>query len=69
MLFRSAAIGVKSTKPLAFVLGSADSMDETKWRAVSSCQQRLTDARPAVYPSVDRAAAAVARFTARGAGE
>ncbi len=64
---RFAAIGVKSTKPMAFVLGPADSMDETKWRAVSGGQQRLTDARLAVYPSVDRAAAAVARFAARGA--
>ena len=64
---RFAAIGVKSTKPLAFVLGPADSMDETKWRAVSGGQQRLTDARLAVYPSVDRAAAAMARFVARGA--
>lgn len=64
---RFAAIGVKSTKPMAFVLGPADSMDETKWRAVSGGQQRLTDARLAVYPSVDRAAAAVARFVARRA--
>ena len=62
---RFAAIGVKSTKPMAFVLGPADSMDETKWRAVSGGQQRLTDARLAVYPSVDRAASAVARFLAR----
>jgi acyl-CoA synthetase (NDP forming) len=65
---RFAAIGVKSTKPMAFVLGPADSMDETKWRAVSGGQQRLTDARLAVYPSVDRAAAAVARFLARRTG-
>ena len=64
---RFAAIGVKSTKPMAFVLGPADSMDETKWRAVSGGQQRLTDVRLAVYPSVDRAALAVARFLARGA--
>jgi acyl-CoA synthetase (NDP forming) len=60
---RFAAIGAKSAKPMAFVLGPADSMDETKWRAVSGGQQRLTDARLAVYPSVDRAAAALARFT------
>ena len=66
---RFAAIGVKSTKPMAFVLGPADSMDETKWRAVSGGQQRLTDARLAVYPSVDRAASAMARFLDRGAGE
>jgi acyl-CoA synthetase (NDP forming) len=64
---RLAAIGVESMKPMAFVLGPADSMDETKWRAVSGGQQRLTDARLAVYPSVDRAAAAVARFMVRAA--
>jgi len=65
---RFAAIGVKSRKPVAFVLGPADSFDETKWRAVSGGQQRLADARLAVYPSVDRAAHAVARFLeARGA--
>ncbi len=65
---RFAAIGVKSPKPLAFVLGVADSPDETKWRAVSGGLQRLTDAQLAVYPSVDRAASAVARFVAYHAG-
>jgi acyl-CoA synthetase (NDP forming) len=63
---RFAAIGVKSRKPVAFVLGPADSFDETKWRAVSGGQQRLADARLAVYPSVDRAAHAVARFLQAG---
>jgi hypothetical protein len=61
---RFAAIGVKVRKPLAFVLGPADSPDETKWRAVEGGRQRLTDARLAVYPSVDRAAAAVSRYVA-----
>lgn len=60
---RFAAIGARAAKPMAFVLGPADSPDETKWRAVEGGKQRLTDARLAVYPSVDRAAAAVARFT------
>jgi acyl-CoA synthetase (NDP forming) len=59
---RFVAIGKKSTKPMAFVLGPADSADETKWRAVLGGQQLLTDARLAVYPSVDRAATAMARF-------
>jgi hypothetical protein len=59
---RFAAIGVKSRKPTAFVLGPADSSDETKWRAVSGGQQRLADARLAVYPSVDRAASALAWY-------
>jgi len=65
---RFAAIGASARKPMAFVLGPADSPDETKWRAVEGGRQRLTDARLAVYPSVDRAAAAVARYVAyRGA--
>ena len=63
---RFADIGRRARKPMAFVLGPADSPDETKWRAVEGGRQRLTDARLAVYPSVDRAARALARFvTAR----
>jgi len=58
---RFAEIGEKARKPLAFVLGAADSADETKWRAVETGKQRLTDSRLAVYPSVDRAANALAR--------
>jgi acyl-CoA synthetase (NDP forming) len=61
---RFAAIGAGARKPMAFVLGPADSPDETKWRAVEGGRQRLTDARLAVYPSVDRAAAALARYVA-----
>ena len=59
---RFAEIGAKAQKPIAFVLGPADSPDETKWRAVERGRQRLTDARLAVYPSVDRAAAALSRY-------
>ena len=59
---RFAEIGVKAQKPMAFVLGAADSPDETKWRAVEGGKQALTDARLAVYPGVDRAASALARF-------
>jgi acyl-CoA synthetase (NDP forming) len=65
---RFAEIGKRSSKPMAFVLGAADSPDETKWRAVEGGRQRLTDARLAVYPSVDRAARAMATFLSR-AGE
>jgi acyl-CoA synthetase (NDP forming) len=64
---RFAAIGERARKPLAFVLGPADSPDETKWRAVEGGRQRLTDARLAVYPSVDRAAHAIARYVAHEA--
>lgn len=59
---RFADIGKQADKPMAFVLGPADSPDETKWRAVEGGRQRLTDARLAVYPSVDRAANALARY-------
>lgn len=59
---RFAEIGKKAQKPIAFVLGPADSPDEAKWRAVEGARQRLTAARLAVYPSVDRAAHALSRF-------
>jgi acyl-CoA synthetase (NDP forming) len=62
---RFASIGARAEKPLAFVLGPADSPEESKWRAVEAARQRLIDARLAVYPSVDRAANALARYLAR----
>jgi hypothetical protein len=57
---RFAQIGRRADKPLAFVLGEADSLDERVWRAVAGARRRLTDARLAVYPTVDRAATALA---------
>jgi hypothetical protein len=63
---RFAAIGKRAEKPIAFVLGPADSPDESKWRAVEGARSRLTDARLAVYPSVDRAAFALASYVHRG---
>jgi acyl-CoA synthetase (NDP forming) len=59
---RFAEIGAKGQKPIAFVLGPADSPDETKWRAVEAGREQLTAARLAVYPSVDRAASALSRY-------
>ncbi|MBI5289783.1 MAG: hypothetical protein HY873_12500, partial [Chloroflexi bacterium] len=59
---RFVEIGRRSQKPLAFVLGEADSTEELKWRAVSSGKQFLTEAQLAVYPTVDRAARSLARF-------
>jgi acyl-CoA synthetase (NDP forming) len=59
---RFAAIGARSAKPIAFVLGPADSPDEAKWRAVEGGRQRLTGRGLAVFPSVDRAASALARL-------
>jgi acyl-CoA synthetase (NDP forming) len=59
---RFVQIGASAGKPIAFVLGPADSPDEGKWRAVEGARSRLTAARLAVYPSADRAAAALSRF-------
>ena len=62
---RFAAIGASAQKPMAFVLGPADSPDESNWRVVVGARSRLTDARLAVYPSVDRAATALALYRQR----
>ncbi len=66
---RFVSIGAAAKKPMAFVLGPADSFDETTWRAVSGGQRRLADAQLAVYPSIDRAARAVARHLAARRGD
>jgi acyl-CoA synthetase (NDP forming) len=65
---RFAAIGQVAAKPMAFVLGAADSPDETKWRAVEGGRRRLTDARLALFPSVDRAASALGRYLIHTSG-
>jgi hypothetical protein len=52
----------RTAKPLAFVLGPADSPDEGRRRAVEEARARLTGAGVAVYPSVERAAWALNRF-------
>ena len=59
---RFAEIGKRSTKPVAFVLGPADSPDEERWRAVEDARALLVDAGLAVFPTVERAAWALARF-------
>jgi acyl-CoA synthetase (NDP forming) len=59
---RFVEIGKKSQKPLAFVLGEADSLDESKWRAVATGKQRFVDAQLPVYATVDRAARSLAQF-------
>ncbi len=65
---RFADIGAKARKPIAFVLGPADSPDETKWRAVEGARELLTKGRLAVFPSVDRAAHALAVYLAHRSG-
>jgi len=59
---RFVEVASRSTKPLAFVLGPADSPDERRWRAVEDARQRLVAARLAVYPTIERAAWALSRW-------
>ncbi|MCH7488526.1 MAG: CoA-binding protein [Chloroflexi bacterium] len=53
---RFAGIGRRSQKPVAYVLGPADSPDEERWRAVEQARTLLVDAGLAVFPTVERAA-------------
>jgi acyl-CoA synthetase (NDP forming) len=55
-------VASRCRKPLAFVLGPADSPDEGRWRAVEGARTRLTAARLAVYPTIERAAWALSRW-------
>ena len=59
---RFAGIGRRSQKPVAYVLGPADSPDEERWRAVEQARTLLVDAGLAVFPTVERAAWALGRF-------
>jgi acyl-CoA synthetase (NDP forming) len=59
---RFAGIGRRAPKPIAFVLGPADSPDEARWRAVEDARRLLVDAGLAVFPTVERAAWALARW-------
>lgn len=59
---RFAEIGVRCRKPVAYVIGPADSPDETRWRAVEGARTLLVDAGLAVFPTVERAAWALGRY-------
>ena len=59
---RFAAVGRRTRKPLAAVIGPADYSDERLWRLVSSARRKLVEAELAVFPSVERAVRALARF-------
>ena len=61
---RFVEVASRSAKPLAFVLGPADSPEEWRWRAVEGARQRLVVARLAVYPTIERAAWALSRWLA-----
>ncbi len=59
---RFAGIGRRAQKPVAYVLGPADSPDEERWRAVEQARTLLVDAGLAVFPTVERAAWALGRY-------
>jgi len=61
---RFVEVASRSRKPVAFVLGPADSPEEWRWRAVEGARQRLAAARLAVYPTIERAAWALSRWLA-----
>jgi acyl-CoA synthetase (NDP forming) len=61
---RFVEVASSSRKPLAFVLGPADSPEEWRWRAIEGARQRLAAARLAVYPTIERAAWALSRWLA-----
>ncbi len=55
-------VAEQASKPLAFVLGPADSREEWRRRLVGEASRQLVDASVAVYPSIERAAWAMSRF-------
>ncbi len=55
-------IGRNCPKPVAFVLGPADSPEEERWRAVEGARQKMTEAGLAVFPTVERAAWSLRRY-------
>ena len=57
-------IGRSTSKPFAVALGPSDYSDEPRWRAVSAARDRLAAAKIALFPSVERAVRALARFAA-----
>ncbi len=59
---RFGRIGQRATKPIAYVIGPADSSDEERWRAVEGARSVLVDACLATFPTVERAAWALARW-------
>jgi acyl-CoA synthetase (NDP forming) len=52
----------RTAKPLAFVLGAADSPDDARRRIVEEARARLIGVGVAVYASIERAAWALSRF-------
>ncbi|MDO8614271.1 MAG: CoA-binding protein [Dehalococcoidia bacterium] len=57
-------VAAQTRKPFAVVLGPSDYAEEERRRLVSQVRDRLAAAKVALYPSVERAVRALARFTA-----
>ena len=57
-------VAQRTSKPFAVVMGPSDYPDETRWCAVSKARGRLAEAGVALFPSVERAVRALARFAA-----
>lgn len=55
-------VAAKTQKPFAVVLGPSDYAEEAQWRLVSRARERLIGAKVALFPSVERAVRALARF-------
>jgi len=55
-------IGQGTGKPLAVVVNPADYDEEWQWRLMQEVRRQLVEGGMAVFPSVDRAIAALARF-------
>jgi len=62
LVVRFLDVAQRTAKPLALVLGPAESPEEWRRRAVDEARARLVGAGLAVYPSVERAAWALSRF-------
>ena len=59
---RFAQVSRRTRKPMAVVIGPSDYADERLWRLVSEARDKLVKAEVALFPSVERAVRALARF-------
>ncbi|MCH8065190.1 MAG: CoA-binding protein [Chloroflexi bacterium] len=59
---RFAQVSGRTRKPMAVVIFPTDYADERLWRLVSGAREKLVKAEMAIFPSVERAVRALARF-------
>jgi hypothetical protein len=59
---RFAQVSGRTRKPMAVVIFPTDYADERLWRLVSGAREKLVKAEMALFPSVERAVRALARF-------